>query len=50
MLYFEILYFFDFFNPNTISLNLNYLYHLEIDKIKPFQNEVMKYLSKQPIN
>ena len=30
--------FFNFSNPNTISLNLNYLYHFKIHKINSIQN------------
>ena len=32
----SILFFFNFPNPNVISLNLNHLYHIEIRKVKPF--------------
>ena len=28
--------FFQLPNPNTISLNLNHLYHIELRKIRPF--------------
>ena len=32
----------NFSNLNSISLNLNQLYHIEIHKVKPFQNEIIE--------
>ena len=37
--------FFNFPNPYTISLNLNHLYHLEINKIKSFLHYFYKLFS-----
>ena len=38
---FFIIYFFNFSNPNAISLNLNYLYHIEIHKVKTIPNRIV---------
>ena len=37
-------FFFNFSNRNAISLNLNNLYHIKINKVKLFKNEIVEML------